>query len=97
MGFMQVKIRLMGTLRQVSGVDKIVLENESIQCVMDSIKLMVSNYPALEKEVFDPLLNTPEPNALILLDGVEINNLNGMDTSIKDGSELVFLSVTHGG
>lgn len=97
MGLMQVKIRMMGTLRQVSGVDKIILEDEYMQCVKDSVKLMVINYPAIEKELIDPILKTPEPNALILLDGVDINNLKGLDTNLKDGSELVILSVTHGG
>jgi molybdopterin converting factor small subunit len=94
---MQVKIRMMGTLRQVSGVDKIFIDDEYMQSVKDSVKLMVNNYPALEEELIDPLLKTPEPNALILLDGIDINNLNGLDTSLRDGSELVILSVTHGG
>ena len=36
-------------------------------------------------------------NALIIMDGVEINNLKGINTSVKNGSQLIFLSVTHGG
>jgi hypothetical protein len=33
----------------------------------------------------------------MLLDGVEVNNLEGLGTVVGDGSELVLLSVTHGG
>jgi molybdopterin converting factor small subunit len=34
---------------------------------------------------------------LILVDGVEASNLEGSSTSLRDGSTLVFLPVTHGG
>ena len=36
-------------------------------------------------------------NTLILLNGVEINNIDGLSTPVMDGDTLVLLSVTHGG
>jgi len=97
MGLMQVKIKIMGTLKRIVGVDEIFFEEESANSVEDYINLLVMNYPALENELLDPFLKNPLPNSLILVDGVEINNIKGIDTPIKDGSEIVLLSVTHGG
>lgn len=35
--------------------------------------------------------------ALILINGVEINNLEGLKTQVEDGDMLVIIPVTHGG
>ena len=51
----------------------------------------------LKNLIVDPALKSHLPNALILLNGVEIGNLNGLDTLILDGDEITILSVTHGG
>jgi molybdopterin synthase sulfur carrier subunit len=38
-----------------------------------------------------------QPNALILVNGREISVLNGLQTGLKDGDEVVFVPVVHGG
>ena len=42
-------------------------------------------------------LEDPKSNALILLNGKEISVLNGLQTKVKDGDEVVFVPVVHGG
>ena len=49
------------------------------------------------KVILDPMMNSPLPNALILVNGVEINNLKGLDTAVSENDDVVLLSVTHGG
>lgn len=36
-------------------------------------------------------------NTLILINGVEVRNLEGIKTRIEDGDSLVLIPVTHGG
>ena len=47
--------------------------------------------------IYDPVLNSPIPNALIILNGIEVNNLQGLETQVKEEDKLVIISVTHGG
>jgi molybdopterin converting factor small subunit len=92
---MQVKITMMGTLRKTTGVKEIILND--VKNIKALIQELVREYPTLKDELMDPVMNSPIPNTLIIVDGVEITNMEGINTPIKDGSELVFLPVTHGG
>ena len=42
-------------------------------------------------------LEDPRPNTLILVNGKEISVLNGLETILKDGDEIVFIPVLHAG
>lgn len=86
---------MMGTLRKTTGVKEIILND--VKNIKALIQELVREYPTLKDELMDPVMNSPIPNTLIIVDGVEITNMEGINTPIKDGSELVFLPVTHGG
>jgi molybdopterin converting factor small subunit len=53
--------------------------------------------PKLEQALIDPECESPKTNMLVLVNGKEIGVLNGLETAIKDGDELVFVPVVHGG
>lgn len=91
-----VHVRLMGTFREVAGQSEIQLENcDTINNVIISlVRLIGENF---EKAIYDPVMHSPLPNALILLNGVEVNNLQGLETQVKESDSVVILSVTHGG
>jgi len=42
-------------------------------------------------------LNSPKSNSLILVNGREISVLDGYETRLCDGDEIVFVPVVHGG
>lgn len=91
-----VHVRLMGTFREAGGQSEIQLVNcENIgKVIISLVELLGYNF---EKVIYDPVLHSPIPNALILLNGVEVNNLQGLETQVKEGDSIVLLSVTHGG
>jgi len=91
-----VYVRLMGTFKEAAGQSEIQLaECENIgKAIISLVKLLGNNF---EKVIYDPVLKSPLPNALILLNGVEVNNLQGLETQVKEGDNMVLLSVTHGG
>jgi molybdopterin converting factor small subunit len=93
----RVDVRLMGVLREAAGSTEIRLEVEEGSSLGDMIDRLIEELPSLVDVLIDRVVDSYTPNALILVDGVEASNLEGSSTSLRDGSTLVFLPVTHGG
>jgi molybdopterin converting factor small subunit len=93
----RVDVRLMGVLRDAAGSTEIRLEVEEGSSLGDMVDRLIEKLPDLEDALIDKVVDSYAPNALILVDGVEASNLDGSSTSLRDGSTLVFLPVTHGG
>ena len=62
-----------------------------------AIKTLIAKKSALKEVLWDTEVDSPSPNALIMLNGVEIKNLQGTETPLMPDQELVLLSVVHGG
>jgi len=94
---MRVRIRVLGVLRSASegAVDSLCFTGKPT--VNDVVLRLMEGKPGLRSVLWDEAVGSPVPNALMLLDGVEVNNLEGLGTVVGDGSELVLLSVIHGG
>ena len=88
---------MMGVLRDAAGSTEIRLEVEEGSSLGDMVDRLIEKLPDLEDALIDKVVDSYAPNALILVDGVEASNLDGSSTSLRDGSTLVFLPVTHGG
>ncbi|MCK5671044.1 MoaD/ThiS family protein [Candidatus Bathyarchaeota archaeon] len=93
---MSLKIRMLGVLREAGSKEQTIDINEG--ATVDSvIRDLIAQDERLETVLWDKEVDSPLPNALIMLDGVEVNNLDGLETPVKKGQELVLLSVVHGG
>ena len=93
---MSLKIRMLGVLRETGSKEQKIdiVEGATIDSV---IRSLMTKDESLEGLLWDKEVDSPLPNALIMLDGVEVSNLEGMATPVKQGQELVLLSVVHGG
>ena len=60
-------------------------------------ELVEEHGEAFKEALLDPITQSPTTNTLILLNGVEINNIKGVDTTLDDGDHIVLIPVTHGG
>ncbi|MGQ9506270.1 MAG: MoaD/ThiS family protein [Candidatus Bathycorpusculaceae bacterium] len=94
---MAVTVNFVGAFRTISGKNKIAIKIEDIVPLKEVIKRIVKKIPNLQRTLMDPELEDPRPNALILVNGKEISVLNGMETLVKDGDEIVLVPVIHGG
>ena len=93
----RVEVRLLGVFRGLAGIDRLSLEVERSN-VKNMIKVLAGFFPTEAKRLLiDPDLDDPRPNALILLNGREINVLNGLETEVTDGDEITLIPVVHGG
>jgi len=92
-----VKIRLLGVFRGFSGKSQLALKLEQAT-VRNVIQTLAESLTTEAKRLLiDPELNDPRPNALILLNGREINVLNGLETEVDEGDEVTLIPISHGG
>jgi len=94
---MVVTIKFVGALRSLSGKKTTTISLESPVPLKEAIKKMVGELPKLKRVLGDPELEDTMPNTLILVNRKEISVLNGLETLLKDGDEVVFVPVLHGG
>jgi molybdopterin converting factor small subunit len=94
---MAITVRLIGAFRNASDKGKLTITSEGIISLRKAMKGIVKELPKLKKVLIDPELENPRPNTLILVNGKEISVLNGLDTMLEDGDEVVFVPVVHGG
>jgi len=94
---LKVTIRLLGIFHGISGKSNIALEFKDAVPLKRVIREIIEVTPKLKKTLTSPELEDPRPNTLIIVNGKEISVLNGLETEIKDGDEIVLVPVTHGG
>jgi len=93
---MPLTLKFIGALRQISGKTQLTVDFQAGSSLKDLVKKMSQEMPQLEKVVSDQL-NASRSNALILVNGREISVLDGLETKLNDGDEVVFIPVVHGG
>lgn len=89
---MRVRVRLLGSLRPASAPRDTEFEVVAGSDVSTLIARVVERYPELAGG-----LGKAYSENLIMLGGVEISNLSGVTTPLDEGSEVVFVPITHGG
>jgi len=91
-------VRLLGALRGMSGKNRVSLKLEKPETIKQVIQRIVERFPVeFGRALIDHELDDPRPNALIFLTGREISVLDGLETMVKDGDEIVLIPVSHGG
>jgi len=94
-----VKVRLIGIFRVLSGKSRLPMEVEEKPAIVGKViqKLVEASSPEFREALIDPELKDPRPNALILVNGKEISVLQGLETEVNKGDEIVLVPVSHGG
>lgn len=94
----EVNVKFFGVLRKSAGKEKTKVVLEKPANIKNLIQKLIEKLPKeFEESLLDAELKDPRPNALILINGKEINILNGLETILKEGDEITFIPVTHGG
>jgi len=94
---MGVTFRFIGSFRNLTGKGKITLNLSEGTILKEAIKQIVKKFPKIERALIDRELGDPRPNTLIIVNGKEISVLKGLETLLRDGDEVVFVPVSHGG
>lgn len=95
---MRVKVKLLGDFRGLTERGSLFIELGKHGVIGELIQeIAEGSSPEFKRALIDPELDDPRPNALIIVNGREISALNGLDTEVRDGDEVVLISVSHGG
>lgn len=94
---MEVTARFFGVFRSISGKSKLTIKFKDAVPLRETVKKIVEELPKLKRALIDPELEDPRPNTLILVNRREISVLNGLETTLKNGDEVVFIPVLHSG
>jgi molybdopterin converting factor small subunit len=94
---MLVRVRLLGLLRDTAGVSEASVSLKDGSSLGGVLGGLGEFLPGLREVLGDLAAVNPPQGILVLLDGVEAGNLDGLGTPVSDGSEIVLIPVTHGG
>jgi molybdopterin synthase sulfur carrier subunit len=94
---MAITVKFLGVLRHISGAGELALNIKGAISVKELMSEIVREVPALKPSLIGQQFEDLRSNALILVNGREIGVLAGLETKLKDGDEVVFVPVVHGG
>ncbi len=94
---MSLTVKFIGALRHLSGKTQFTVNFQDGISIKQLIETITQQLPGLKHTFSDQELNDSRSNSLILVNGREISVLNGLETKLCDGDEIVFVPVVHGG
>jgi molybdopterin synthase sulfur carrier subunit len=90
-------VKFIGALRHLSGKTQFTVNFQDGISIKQLIETITQQLPGLKHTFNDQELNDSRSNSLILVNDREIGVLNGLETQLCDGDEIVFVPVVHGG
>jgi len=90
-------IKFIGALRHLSGKTQFTITFQEDITIEELVNEISQELPELKHTFSDQQLNDSRSNSLVLVNGREISVLKGYETKLKDGDEIVFVPVVHGG
>lgn len=93
---MKLRIKFLATLYELTGVLKTEVEVSDGLTIRELIDVLARKYAKLREELLDEGGNL-KPMYNILVNGRAVEWLNGLDTRLKDGDEVVFIPPAAGG
>ena len=94
---MPLTVKFIGALRQISEKTQLTFNFQQGMSLKDLVSKISQEMPKLEKIFNDQQFTGSKSNALVLINGREISVLDGLETKLNDGDEIVFIPVVHGG
>jgi molybdopterin synthase sulfur carrier subunit len=94
---MVLSVKFVGALRHVSGTGELALSCKSSVAIRELMNEIIKELPELKRSLIDQQFEDSRPNTLILVNGREISVLDGLETKLKDGDEVLLIPFVHGG
>lgn len=94
---MAITVKFLGALRHFSGANELALNCKDCISMRELMNEITKELPELKRSPIDPQLEDPRLNTLMLVNGKEISVLDGLETKLKDGDEIVLVPFVHGG
>lgn len=93
---MRLYVKFLATLYDLTGVLKTQIEVNDGITVRELLEVLSERFPKLKQEILDER-GELKPMYNILVNGRAVEWLNGLNTTLKDGDEIVFIPPAAGG
>jgi molybdopterin synthase sulfur carrier subunit len=91
-----MRVKIFATLRQLVGEKEVEVRVDAGDTVRNVLKKLVAEYPALRERVLDDNGNL-QGSVLLLLNGRNIEFLDGLNSTIQESNELAIFPPIAGG
>ena len=96
---MKVTVEYLGYIKQTLGVEQgehVELKNDAL--IRDLLTALAEKHgEPFQKAVYEPKDVDLKPHYIASVNGLLLNQLNGIETKLKDGDHVVFMPVVTGG
>jgi molybdopterin synthase sulfur carrier subunit len=96
---LKVTVDYLGSIKQTLGLkqaEKVELEENA--SVSDLLSLLAEKYgDPFKKAVYEPKGLDLKPHHILSINGLLLNQLNGIETKLKDGDHIILMPVVTGG
>ena len=96
---MKVIVNYLGSIKQALGLkqaEQLELKDEALVC--DLLDFLAEKHgDPFKKSVYEPKELDLKPYYILSVNGLLLNQLNGIKTKLKDGDRLIFMPVVSGG
>ena len=96
---LKVTVEYLGYIKQTLGVEqaeKVELKDDAL--VRDLLLLLAEKHgEPFQKAVYEPKGVDLKPHYILSVNGLLLNQLNGIETKLKDGDRVVLMPVVTGG
>ena len=94
---LNVTVKFVGVLHQVFKKKQVKLKFARSPTVKKVVEKLAETSTEARKNVLETESNQIHPALLVLVNGKEISALDKANTRVRDGDEVVLISVSHGG
>jgi len=94
---MVLTIKFIGALRHISNKTQLTIDYEEGMSVRQLLAKILQEPLGSDRTLSDKQPDDSRFNALILVNGRETSVLNGLETKLNDGDEIILVPVVHGG
>jgi molybdopterin synthase sulfur carrier subunit len=96
---LKVTVDYLGSIKQTLGLkqaEQVKLKDDASVC--DLLSLLAEKYgEPFKKTVYEPKGLDLKPYYILSLNGLLLNQLNGIETKLKDGDRVILMPVVSGG
>lgn len=96
---LKVTVDYLGSIKQTLGLKQAEqVELEENASVSDLLSLLAQKYgDPFKKAVYEPKGLDLKPHHILSVNGLLLNQLNGIETKLKDGDHIILMPVVTGG
>jgi tRNA threonylcarbamoyladenosine modification (KEOPS) complex Cgi121 subunit/molybdopterin converting factor small subunit len=93
----KVRVKFLAVLRGLAGTSFVDVESSQGLSIRDVIYLACKDNEALFKRVFEPSGERIRSDIIVLVDGVDVNLMGGLDSTANHVNEITLIPSVHGG